>query len=100
MAEHFNTNLHDGLSSTEAAARLSRDGPNSIKGAKGISFWQILFSQVANALTVVLIAVAALSFAIGDYIEGGVVLAVIVLNIVVGYVKMCKPHIPPSICRP
>ncbi|KFA64911.1 hypothetical protein S40285_02883 [Stachybotrys chlorohalonatus IBT 40285] len=87
VAEHFNTNLHDGLSSTEAAARLSRDGPNSIKGAKGISFWQILFSQVANALTVVLIAVAALSFAIGDYIEGGVVLAVIVLNIVVGLIQ-------------
>jgi Na+-exporting ATPase len=93
-AERFNTHPQDGLNSAEAAARLTRDGPNSIKGAKGISLWQILFSQVANALTVVLIAVAALSFAIGDWIEGGVVSGVILLNIVVGYVKPCrKPHV-------
>ncbi|KAH7324696.1 potassium/sodium efflux P-type ATPase [Stachybotrys elegans] len=87
VAAHYNTSLEDGLSSQEAAARLTRDGPNTIKGAKGISLWQILFAQVANALTVVLIAVAVLSFAISDYIEGGVVLAVIVLNIVVGLVQ-------------
>jgi P-type Na+/K+ transporter len=86
VAALLNSNLEDGLSSEEAAARLARDGPNTIKGAKGPSLWEIFLQQVANALTVVLIAVTALSFAISDYIEGGVVAAVIVLNIVVGYV--------------
>lgn len=84
VAELLKTDVDNGLSTDEAAARLVRDGPNSIKGAKGASLWEIFLQQVANALTVVLIAVAAISFAINDFIEGGVVVAVIVLNIVVG----------------
>lgn len=87
VAEQLKTDVDNGLSSNEAAARLARDGPNSIKGAKGVSLWEIFLQQVANALTVVLIAVTALSFAISDYIEGGVVAAVIVLNIVVGLIQ-------------
>jgi magnesium-transporting ATPase (P-type) len=87
VAELLKTDTEDGLSDQEAAARLARDGPNTIKGAKGISIWEIFLQQVANALTVVLIAVMALSFAIHDFVEGGVVLAVILLNIIVGYVS-------------
>lgn len=87
VADYLDTDLYDGLTSEEAADRLARDGSNSIKGAKGLSLWEIFLQQVANALTVVLIAVAALSFAISDYIEAGVVVAVILLNIVVGYVE-------------
>lgn len=86
VAELLRTDAEDGLSDVEAAARLARDGPNAIKGAKGMSLWEIFLQQVANALTAVLIAVMALSFAIHDFVEGGVVLAVILLNIIVGYV--------------
>jgi magnesium-transporting ATPase (P-type) len=94
VAALLDSNLQDGLSNEDAAARLARDGPNTIKGAKGPSLWEIFLQQVANALTVVLIAVTALSFAIQDYIEGGVVAAVIVLNIVVGYVNpLCSPRV-------
>lgn len=92
VAQDLNTDILNGLSNDDAAARLARDGPNSIKGAKGVSLWEIFLQQVANALTVVLIAVTALSFAIQDYIEGAVVAAVIVLNIVVGYVLLLHTH--------
>ncbi|KAK0757357.1 hypothetical protein N5P37_010078 [Trichoderma harzianum] len=87
VAELLQTDAEDGLSVEEAAARLARDGPNTIKGAKGISIWEIFLQQVANALTAVLIAVMALSFAIHDFVEGGVVLAVILLNIIVGLIQ-------------
>lgn len=100
VAQDLKSDVDDGLSSEEAAARLARDGPNSIKGAKGISLYEIFIQQVANALTVVLIAVTALSFAISDYIEGAVVAAVIVLNIVVGYVfAASKAQLICSSCR-
>ena len=84
VAHQFETDIDDGLTGDEAAARLVRDGSNTIKGAKGLSLWEILLQQILNALTAVLIAVAVLSFAIKDYIEAAVVVAVIVLNIVVG----------------
>jgi potassium/sodium efflux P-type ATPase len=41
--------------------------------------------QISNSLTFVLIIVMAISFGIDDYIEGGVITAVICLNIVVGF---------------
>jgi len=80
------TSASHGLSHAEAARRLAADGPNKVKAAKGLSVWKILLRQVSNSLTVVLILVMALSFAIHDYAEAGVITAVIVLNIVVGLV--------------
>ncbi|RYP33241.1 hypothetical protein DL767_004853 [Monosporascus sp. MG133] len=83
----FKTNAQHGLSGDEAARRLEQDGPNKVEGAKGLSLWKILVRQVSNALTMVLFIVMALSFAIQDFIEGGVIAAVILLNIVVGLVQ-------------
>jgi P-type Na+/K+ transporter len=80
------TSASHGLSYAEAARRLAADGPNKVKAAKGLSVWKILLRQVSNSLTVVLILVMTLSFTIHDYAEGGVITAVIVLNIVVGLV--------------
>lgn len=74
-----------GLSNNEAQSRLEQYGPNKVKGAEGLSMWKILMRQISNSLTFVLIIVMAISFAIGDFIEGGVITAVIVLNIVVGF---------------
>ncbi|KAK2753479.1 hypothetical protein FQN54_007869 [Arachnomyces sp. PD_36] len=80
-------NIQNGLSSAEAASRLREDGPNKVKGAEGISLWKILLRQVSNSLTIVLLITMALSFGIDDYIEGAVITAVILLNIVVGFVQ-------------
>ncbi|KAK7934544.1 ATPase Na K transporting alpha [Apiospora marii] len=83
----FGTSFGHGLTGAEAARRLGQDGPNAVKGAKGLSVWEILLRQVSNSLTVVLFIVMALSFAIADFIEGGVIAAVILLNIVVGLIQ-------------
>ncbi|GAO17970.1 hypothetical protein UVI_02056210 [Ustilaginoidea virens] len=87
VAQQLSSDIDHGLSGQEAAHRLARDGPNAIKGAKGLSAWEMFMQQIANALTVVLVAVAAISFTIGDFTEGSVVVAVIVLNITVGLIQ-------------
>ncbi|PHH63628.1 hypothetical protein CDD81_5609 [Ophiocordyceps australis] len=87
VAQVLATNVLSGLSQAEAQHRLVRHGPNVIGSASGPGVWRLFVQQIANALTVVLIAVAGLSFGIRDYIEGGVVIAVIVLNISVGLIQ-------------
>ncbi|KAK9778045.1 putative Calcium-transporting ATPase [Seiridium cardinale] len=79
------TDFQNGLDDAEAAARLGGFGPNKIEGAKGLSPWKILMRQISNSLTLVLVAVMAISFAINDFIEGGIIAFVIGLNIVVGF---------------
>ncbi|KAH8847166.1 hypothetical protein MCOR27_009935 [Pyricularia oryzae] len=90
LTELYQTDIEDGLSAAEAALRFDRDGANKIEGAKGVSLWEIFLRQISNSLTIVLFIVMILSFAIDDYIEGGVITAVIVLNIVVGLVQDYK----------
>ncbi|KAI1775934.1 potassium/sodium eff [Hypoxylon cercidicola] len=87
LEQRLETDVKNGLSSGEATRRLERDGPNKVEGAQGLSVWKILLRQVSNSLTMVLILVMALSFAINDFIEGGVIAAVISLNVVVGFVQ-------------
>ncbi|KAF2023558.1 sodium P-type ATPase-like protein [Setomelanomma holmii] len=85
VAEQLRVDINYGLSSAEAESRLGLYGPNKVKGAEGLSLWKILMRQISNSLTFVLIIVMAISFGIDDYIEGGVVTAVICLNIIVGF---------------
>ncbi|KAL7621464.1 P-type ATPase [Parahypoxylon ruwenzoriense] len=76
---------HNGLSSNVARQRLEELGKNDIGDTQGVSAWKIVVAQVANAMTMVLILAMAVSYGIKSYIEGGVVSAVILLNVVVGF---------------
>ncbi|KAK0702985.1 Na or K P-type ATPase [Lasiosphaeria miniovina] len=83
----LDTDAENGIDNSEAARRLEQHGPNKVEGARGLSLWTILLRQVSNSLTLVLVVTMVLSFAIGDYIEGAVIAAVILLNIVVGFIQ-------------
>ncbi|KAJ5306033.1 hypothetical protein N7508_005048 [Penicillium antarcticum] len=87
LATLLGTNLRNGISGSEAAFRLERDGPNTVREMESVSIWGILLRQVSNSLTLVLLITMALSFGIDDYIEGGVITAVILLNIIVGFIQ-------------
>ncbi|KAH9905289.1 potassium/sodium efflux P-type ATPase [Xylariomycetidae sp. FL2044] len=75
----------NGLSDHVAKQRLEELGHNDLGDSEGISAWKIVVAQVANAMTLVLILAMAVSFGIKSYIEGGVITAVILLNVIVGF---------------
>lgn len=87
LAEDLGTSQTDGLSKNESARRLESCGPNLLDGDGGVSALEVLIKQLANALTLVLIAALALSFGVKDFIEGAVIAAVIVLNTTVGFLQ-------------
>ncbi|RAL13879.1 uncharacterized protein BO97DRAFT_449268 [Aspergillus homomorphus CBS 101889] len=77
--------VDEGLTQEDAAQRLQLYGPNKLDEGEGASIIKILVRQVANAMMLVLILAMAVSFGIQSWIEGGVIAAVKVLNIVVGF---------------
>lgn len=85
VIEEIKTNPDDGLTAAEATSRNQEYGNNQIGDAGGVNPGKILLRQIANAMILVLILAMGVSFGIGSYIEGGVVTAVIVLNIVIGF---------------
>jgi len=74
----------DGLGASEAAARLEEHGPNELTERAGRSRLAIVREQLLNVMTFVLLAAAGLSVALGDWIEAVVILAIVVLNVVLG----------------
>ncbi|KAJ5161025.1 ATPase P-type K/Mg/Cd/Cu/Zn/Na/Ca/Na/H-transporter [Penicillium capsulatum] len=85
VIKELDTRLDEGLTSDEASRRLQQYGPNKLDEGEGVSVVKILVRQVANAMMLVLILAMAVSFGIQSWIEGGVICAVILLNIVVGF---------------
>lgn len=79
--------VDSGLSNSEATSRNTTYGPNELDDGPGVQPIKILIRQVANAMMLVLIMAMVVSFAIESWIEGGVVTAIIVLNIVVGFMQ-------------
>jgi Na+-exporting ATPase len=90
VASELGADVQNGLSHEEAKKRLEEFGRNEFGENKGVQPARILVAQIANALTLVLILAMAASFGIESWIEGGVVAAVIALNIVVGFVQEFK----------
>jgi Ca2+-transporting ATPase len=74
----------NGLARSEAATRLSTNGPNAIAAEKPPSVWAIALTQLRDPMNLMLVAVTIVSFAIGEVSTGLIVALLILLNIVLG----------------
>jgi calcium-translocating P-type ATPase len=74
-----------GLTDAEAVRRLERYGLNVIERTSGEGALKILFNQINNPLIWVLIGSILVALALGKVTDGLVVLAVVVLNSLIGF---------------
>ena len=77
----------EGLTSVEAEQRLAAHGPNTLTRQRGPSGWQVLLRQFTSPLIYALVASGAVAFAFGDVPVVGVLLAVVVLNSLIGFAQ-------------
>ncbi|HEX5639792.1 MAG TPA: cation-translocating P-type ATPase [Burkholderiaceae bacterium] len=76
-----------GLTQAEAAIRLLRDGHNALPEAKRHSLLVLFARQFADFMIGVLVVAAAVAFVIGEGIEAAAILAIVVLNALLGFVQ-------------
>ncbi len=87
VAASLATDTSRGLTSAEAAARLAIHGPNEL-AARGVKpVWVLFAEQFASAMIVVLLAAAVITALLGDLKDTFVILAIVVLNGIVGFVQ-------------
>jgi magnesium-transporting ATPase (P-type) len=77
----------EGLSDEEAAERLRRHGPNELPQAEGESALRRFLRQFNDVLIYILLAAALLTAFLGEWIDTGVILAVVLINAVIGFVQ-------------
>ncbi|MEH0884566.1 cation-transporting P-type ATPase [Enterobacter sp. UNJFSC 003] len=83
-------NIHstpDGLSSTEAAARLQQYGENALPQKPGKPAWLRFLAHFNDVLIYVLLAAALLKLIMGHWVDMFVILGVAIVNALIGHVQ-------------
>ncbi|MBC8248834.1 MAG: HAD-IC family P-type ATPase, partial [Anaerolineales bacterium] len=89
-AEALGTDLKRGLTAQEAQSRLEKFGPNELKEQPRPGFWKMLLDQFNQFLVLILIVSAAISFFLGEYVDSGAIMAIVILNAILGVVQTSK----------
>jgi Ca2+-transporting ATPase len=80
----------NGLSAEQVQQRLARYGPNKLVEAEKISRWKILVHQFTSPLIYVLLGAGVITLLLREYVDSGVIFAVVILNAIIGFVQEYK----------
>lgn len=78
------------LTSKQAEEKLLKDGKNCLKEEKGKTILQMFCEQIFNFTNLILAIAIAISIALSDYGEAGIIAFIIILNAVIGVVQEGK----------
>ncbi|TMW56157.1 hypothetical protein Poli38472_008805 [Pythium oligandrum] len=83
VAKLLTTNLERGLASIESEQRLEKYGPNALDEDPNAPLYIVFLLQFYNLIIMILLVAAALSFALGKYVEATAILIIVTLNAIV-----------------
>jgi Ca2+-transporting ATPase len=86
-AAALKVNAGTGLDDTDAARRLAEHGPNALPTAPPKPIWRVLLRQFGSPLVLILFVAAALAVGLGHVGDAAVILAVVVINALIGTVQ-------------
>jgi P-type Ca2+ transporter type 2C len=78
---------NDGLSTEEVEKRVLFYGPNQLEEAQRPGFLALLWAQINNFVVILLIVASVISALLGDYVEAAAIMAIVVLNSILGIVQ-------------
>lgn len=76
-----------GLSKETARKRLAEYGKNALEVKKKKTIWGMLFRQLTDFMILILLAAAVISGILGDVTDAVVILAIVIINAIVGLVQ-------------
>lgn len=86
LASHPQT----GLTHSEADMRHQQMGPNQLTAKGGKSPWLRFLEQFNEPLLYILLAAGVVTLLLQDWIDAGVIFAVILINVIIGYIQESK----------
>ncbi|QRN82875.1 cation-translocating P-type ATPase [Chloroflexota bacterium] len=87
VLEKLETPLEEGLSTEEVKARQEKYGLNELTEAPPTTFWEMLWAQINSFVIYMLLAASIISALLGDYVEAIAILAIVVLNAIMGIIQ-------------
>jgi Ca2+-transporting ATPase len=90
VLEQLNVNSQEGLTSEEAEVRLKKYGPNAFQEKKPKTKLQMFLSQLRDPMIYILLGAVVISLFLKEISDAAIILAVILLNAVIGVVQESK----------
>ncbi|BCA78450.1 cation-translocating P-type ATPase [Desulfuromonas sp. AOP6] len=87
VAKELETDFRQGLSETEAAARLQRHGLNELEEGSRRPLWRMFLEQFRDFMILVLLGAAVISGLIGEAVDTVAILVIVGLNAIIGAVQ-------------
>lgn len=84
VQQKLKTDAKKGLPADEIRQRLREYGPNAITEEETISVFKLLIHQFKSPIVYLLVFAAALSFWFREWVDGGAILVVILINAIIG----------------
>ncbi|MCP5329851.1 MAG: HAD-IC family P-type ATPase [Pseudomonadales bacterium] len=80
----------EGLRGSEAQERAAHYGPNRLPAPPPMPAWKRLLNQFRSLFIYVLLGSAILSYLLGHLVDAGVILAVVLINALIGFIQEGK----------
>jgi len=80
----------NGLSEKDVRERLEQYGPNKLADEEKISRLKIILHQFTSPLIYILLIAGGVTLFIKEYVDSGVIFAVVILNAIIGYFQEYK----------
>lgn len=90
IEEKLFTNITMGLTSSQLEINRETYGENKLDEKKKKSFFARLLSQFKDLLVIILIVAAVISAIVGEYIDSVVIVAIVIINAILGVVQEQK----------
>jgi Ca2+-transporting ATPase len=87
VLEKLATPPEDGLSAEEVEERQAKFGLNELTEAPPTTFWEMLWDQINSFVIYMLLAASLISALIGEPVEAIAILAIVILNAIMGIVQ-------------
>ncbi len=81
------TDREHGLTTEEAKRRIEQHGYNELREKPPTPFWKLVLDQLKEFVVILLIVASVISFLLGDEIEAAAIIAIVVLNAVIGVIQ-------------
>ena len=85
--DSIHQNGTSGLTAAEVLERRQQYGENVLPAEKGPSAWSILLAQLKSPLVYIILVAAGVSLAVGEYGDFGIIMAVVVIDAILGFVQ-------------
>jgi len=87
ILDQYATDPEEGISHKEAARRLEKYGLNKLEEAPPTTIWTMLWEQFNDFVVWLLISAAIISALLGEWVETGAIMAIVLLNAILGIIQ-------------